>query len=515
MDISFEQQQLSHIAAELAVLAVRETKDLAGDPGFAALDALTGGRLASLAKDEGFSGKAGTQLRVPVQGLAAPWVCLVGLGEQKSSAASNPEPRSLDSLAKVVAGLAKQRPRIAVGISLDAAVATDAEAVAHVVESLALGLQLAAYKYERFRKPSDEETLDAQVILAWADGGATPAEGFQADEALKRARILAESTNLARDLVNEPPNSLSTVALAERCESLAKRFGVSCDIWGPDVLERERMALFLAVARGSASPAQLVRLHYAPPTASGKQTPRRKVTFVGKGLTFDSGGLSLKPAKSMETMKLDMGGAATTLGIMLAAARLGVDVELTAYIGIAENMPGPDAYRPGDVYQARNGKFVEVINTDAEGRLVLADVLAYAAEEKPDLIVDHATLTGACMVALGPYVAGLFTPDDALATDYAAAATRAGEGMWRLPLQDALAEGLKSDIADMKHTGEALGGAISAAHFLHAFVGEVPWVHIDLAGPSFLERPHGLFAKGATGFGIRAAIAYLEALKAA
>ncbi len=514
MDISFEQRQLSHIAAELAVFAVNETKNLAGNPSFAALDALTGGHLATLAKDEGFCGKAGTQLRVPVQGLAAPWLCLVGLGDAKQSAESTSEWPHLDALAKAVAGLAKQRRRIALGVALEPGLATNGEAVARGIESLALGLQLAAYSYERFRTPTDEETLDVQVILAWADGGALPADGFVADEALKRARILAECTNLARDLVNEPPNALGTVALAERCESLAKRYGVSCEIWGPDVLERERMALFLAVARGSAAPAQLVRLHYAPPTASGKQTPRHKVTFVGKGLTFDSGGLSLKPAKSMETMKLDMGGAATTLGIMLAAARLGVDIELTAYIGIAENMPGPDAYRPGDVYQARNGKFVEVINTDAEGRLVLADVLAYAAEENPDLIVDHATLTGACMVALGPYVAGLFTPDDSLAADYAAAARRAGEGMWRLPLQEALAEGLKSDIADLKHTGEALGGAISAAHFLQAFVGDVRWAHIDLAGPSFLERPHGLFAKGATGFGVRTAIAFLEGFKA-
>jgi leucyl aminopeptidase len=260
--------------------------------------------------------------------------------------------------------------------------------------------------------------------------------------------------------------------------------------------------------RGSAEEPRMVHLSYVPVNVAKP----KKIVFVGKGLTFDSGGLCIKPAGSMIDMKCDMAGAATTIGIVLAAARLGVPVEIHGLFGATENMTGSQAYRPGDVFKSYQGKTVEIINTDAEGRLVLADVLSYASELKPDYLIDHATLTGACMVALGPWTAGLFTKSDELATRYADAAKDEGETFWRRPLDEDLRDGLRSDIADLKHTGEAHGCAISSELFLRAFVGDATWMHLDIAGPAFQGRPHGVPPKGGSGFGVLTAVRFLEAL---
>jgi leucyl aminopeptidase len=311
-----------------------------------------------------------------------------------------------------------------------------------------------------------------------------------------------------RDLVNAPPNDLTPVALANAAKEGASAHGVAYKEWDKKALDKLGMRLFLAVNRGSAEEPRMVHLSYVPPGV----TKPKKIVFVGKGLTFDSGGLCIKPAGSMIDMKCDMAGAATTIGIVLAAARLGVPIEIHGLFGATENMTGSSAYRPGDVFKSYQGKTVEIINTDAEGRLVLADVLTYASELKPDYLIDHATLTGACMVALGPWTAGLFSNDDGLAARYTTAAEAEGELYWRMPLVRDLRDSLRSEIADLKHTGDKHGGAISAALFLEEFVGKARWMHLDIAGPAFLERPHAQYPKGGSGFGVATGVRFLESL---
>ncbi|MCA9609657.1 MAG: leucyl aminopeptidase, partial [Myxococcales bacterium] len=273
-------------------------------------------------------------------------------------------------------------------------------------------------------------------------------------------------------------------------------------------IQKLGMHLLLAVSRGSAQEPRFIHMTHKPKSGAAKG----KVVFVGKGLTFDAGGLCIKPPKSMLDMKCDMAGAATTIGIILAAARLDLPIEVHGIIGATENMLGADAYRPSDVFPSLDGKFVEIINTDAEGRLVLADALAYARELGADHMIDHATLTGACMVALGPWRAGLFTEDAALADAYLASAEAEGEAYWRLPLDKDLRESLKSDIADIKHTGDRPGGAITAALFLKEFAGEGSYMHLDIAGPAFQDGVHGVHPKGGTGFGVLTGIRFLESL---
>lgn len=490
MDITFERSAALDVSCDCLIVPVAST-ELAQDAHFAALDTQLQGLLSQLAADEDFKGKPDSSLRVPVQLPNTRWLHLVGIDATKTDEAAA-------ALAQAFSVHSAKRARIALVLP---------EASVAWTERVALKAALVSYRYERFKseaKPFKTTTLSLLPPL----NESSPVADAELHAAVERARILGECLNLARDLVNEPPNSLVPATLAESCEKSAKRYGLSCEVWGPEELAQDNMRLFLAVAQGSRNAPRLVKLHYSPKGANAKA----RVALVGKGLTFDAGGLCLKPGNSMLTMKLDMGGAAATLGIALAVARLQLPIELTAYIGCAENMPDGNAYRPGDVYESRSGKFVEIVNTDAEGRLVLADVLDKAAEDKPDLIIDHATLTGACMVALGPLTSGLFTKDDTLASAYLSAAETAGELVWRLPLSETLKPSLKSEVADLKHTGGRLGGASSAALFLDAFVGEVPHIHMDIAGPAFLEKSHDVFASGGTGAGIRTAVAYLQAL---
>src|SRR5947209_10091443 len=266
------------------------------------------------------------------------------------------------------------------------------------------------------------------------------------------------------------------------------------------------MNLFLGVARGSAEEPQLVRLAYEPARAKGKS-----VALVGKAITFDSGGLSLKTAQGMEDMKTDMAGAAAVIAAMKLVAQIEPPFPVRGYFGACENLPSGKAYKPGDVIVGKNGTSVEILNTDAEGRLVLADVLALAAEEKPAAIVDLATLTGAILVALGPWMAGLFANDDALAAQLEQAARTAGEPIWRLPLPAEMEEMIKSPIADLKNTGGRYGGSINAALFLQHFVGKTPWAHLDIAAPAFVDKERGYNPRGGTGAGVRLLVEWLRA----
>jgi leucyl aminopeptidase len=305
--------------------------------------------------------------------------------------------------------------------------------------------------------------------------------------AVEEGHVLGESVNLTRELVNRQPDDIYPEAFADRASQLAIEHGLGCDIFDERRLTEERMRSLLAVGKGSEKESRMVVLTHRGGAPGGPV-----LALVGKGVTFDSGGLSLKPNEGMKAMKCDMAGGATVLGAMVAIARLKLPVNVMGLMGLVENMPSGSSFKLGDVLTARNGVTIEVMNTDAEGRLVLADVLSYAVDQQVSKIVDLATLTGACVVALGEEVAGGFTNNQVWYDSVAKAAQSAGEDIWQMPMFDFYAEQLKCDVADVKNVGTRWGGAITAAKFLEKFVGETPWVHLDIAGPAFMEssKPH-------------------------
>lgn len=486
MKVTLSTDAPATIRTDLLALGVRAGA-IDHDPILAALDGATSGALKAQIQLEQFEGKPGQMLKAAVTGIGARKVLLFGLGEGTGSVVD------ARALAARAAQAAQSYSELAV-----VAPAADGE----TLRALASGVVLGAYRFTRYLTGDRQPTRSLGAVKLLVDErGAAQRKG------LADGLAVAECVNHARDLVNMPPNDLYPASLADFAKSQATEVGVACKVWDKKGIEKLGMHLFLAVNRGSGREPRLVHMTYKP-----KVKAKAKVVFVGKGLTFDSGGLCLKPAKSMADMKCDMAGAATTIGVVLAAARLKLPIEVHGLVGSTENMTGADAYRPGDVFPTLDGKTVEIINTDAEGRLVLADVLAYARELKGDYLIDHATLTGACMVALGPWTAGLFTGQDELAQRYAEAAGREGESFWRMPLVEDLRESLRSDVADLKHTGDAYGGAISAALFLREFVGDSKWMHLDIAGPAFQDRPHGIQPKGGTGFGVMTAVRFLESL---
>jgi leucyl aminopeptidase len=371
---------------------------------------------------------------------------------------------------------------------------------------VAEGAVLATYRFVGHKSEDDGGQVDRLVV--WGIG----LDAAAARQGVERGVRIARAVRLARDLVNEPPSSMTPRHLAEVAErELGSQAAVTLEVWDEQRIADERLGGLLGVARGSAEPPRLVRATYEPadPVEIDGRVPH--VVFVGKGITFDSGGLSLKTPGGMETMKTDMSGAAAVIAALSACADLGVRVRVTALTPVTENMPGGRATKPGDVLTIRNGNTIEVLNTDAEGRLVLADGLSLAAELEPDAIIDLATLTGACVVALGMSVAGLFGNDDDLNKRVEAASARAGEPTWPLPMPDAYKKHIDSDVADMKNMGKAgQAGAIAAALLLARFVGDVPWVHLDIAGPARSDENDGIVTKGGTGFGVRTLLELVE-----
>ncbi len=372
---------------------------------------------------------------------------------------------------------------------------------------LSEGLELGAYRYTKYltgdRRP--KKSLD-RVAIATPDAVASNAK-----QLITLGQRIALAVNLSRDLSNEPSNELPPAALADAADRMAKEEGLESTVFDFAEIKSRGMRLLQAVGQGSVNEPRFVHLKYSP-----KGESKKTLVFVGKGITFDSGGLSIKPAAGMGEMKHDMSGAANMVGLMAAVAALQPAVEVHALMACAENMPDGAAYRPGDVWPSLDGKSVEIINTDAEGRLVLADALAYAAKLKPDLLVDNATLTGACVVALGNTCSGYYASNEETAASFAAALKQSGEQMWRLPLLEELKEQLKSDVADLKHTGDRWGGSITAALFLREFIGETKnWVHADIAGPATSDRAVGWIPKGGTGHGVLTFLAIVEAAAAA
>jgi leucyl aminopeptidase len=373
-------------------------------------------------------------------------------------------------------------------------------------QAVAEGALLGSYRFVGHKSENDEGQIDRLIVLG------AGLDGTGARRGIERGIRISRAVSLARDLVNEPPSSMTPRRLAEVAEEeLGSSGEVTFEVWDEQRIADEHLGGLLGVARGSAEPPRLIRASYEPsdPLEVDGHVPH--VVLVGKGITFDSGGLSLKTAGGMMTMKTDMSGAAAVIGALSVCGDLGIRIRVTALTPVTENMPGGRATKPGDVLTIRNGKTIEVLNTDAEGRLVLADGLSLAAELEPDAIIDLATLTGACVVALGNAVAGLFGNDDDFSARVTAASQRAGEGTWPLPLPDEYRKHIDSDIADMKNigkTGEA--GAISAALLLARFVNDVPWVHLDIAGPARSDENDGVLTKGGTGFGVRTLIELLD-----
>jgi leucyl aminopeptidase len=464
--------------------------DFAKNPIVNQLDAALGGELVRIAKQEGFSGKRGQTLTLHTFGkLAAKKLRLVALAgkevtDKECRHAAVQAGRSTKDLKSLVLFCPSSDPQ-------------------HL-RAFAEGLLLGHYKYVEYVTTHKKPKVALRAVLA-VEHKPTVADKKAVDE----ATIVAEAVNLARDMVNAPPNEMTSAEMANIARRVSREHGIRCTVWGKSEIIRHGMTLLAAVNAGSGEEPRFIHMAYVPPAAKTKKKPTRLV-FVGKGLTFDSGGLCIKPAKSMETMKCDMAGGAATIALVMAAARLQLPVEVHGIVPSTDNMTGNFAFKPGDIYRTLDGKTVEVLNTDAEGRLILADALTYARKLEPTVLIDHATLTGACMVALGQWRAGLYSNDDAIRERYAEAGERAAEAFWPMPLDEDLKETIKSPIADIKNTGDGYGGSIAAALFLREFVGDAKWVHLDIAGPAFLSAPHDISPKGGTGFGVRTALEFIR-----
>lgn len=450
------------------------------------------GLLCAAASEEGFTGKADQSFTFHTHAKAGPRrVLLVGLGERKRYRAETLR-LAAGKAAKLSAKLRQSDAVFALpeGVELETAVRAAVE-----------GLLLGDYRYLRYRTTNKAEQAAPRLskVRLLLPPGAQKTRALE--EAVALGRAVAEATNWARDRVNEPAGELTPGKLAEHAQAIAREHKLAAKVVGRKEIEKLRMGMFLGVAQGSAQEPKLIHVSYTPKNPKAARQPM--VALVGKAITFDSGGLSLKSAEGMVEMKTDMAGAAAVLGAMQVVARLQPPFPVHAFIGTCENMPSGTSYRPGDVLISRLGKTVEVTNTDAEGRLVLGDVLAWAAEQKPAALIDLATLTGACVVALGHHVTGAFGEHDPLMAEVLDAAASAGEELWRMPIHELQKDALRSEIADMKNSGERWGGAINAAVFLSEFVGDTPWVHLDIAGPSVSPKERGYLSKGATGAGVR------------
>ncbi|MFG1806503.1 leucyl aminopeptidase [Streptomyces sp. NPDC049040] len=457
-------------------------------PGAETVDAAYGGKLASTLETLGATGAEGELTKLPApDGVKAAVVVAVGLGDAPAGGAGfDPEAlrKAAGTAARALAGAKKA------AFALPAADPADVEAVA-------VGALLGAYAFTAYQADSGKGPLGEVAVV-----GAKPRDkAFKA--AAERATAVAEEVNRARDLVNTPPNDLDPKAFAAAVQVAGKEFGLKVEVLDEKALLKGGYGGIMGVGQGSATPPRLVRVAYSHPEAT------RTLAFVGKGITYDSGGISLKPPGHNETMKCDMSGAAAVFSAVVAAARLGLEVNVTGWLALAENMPGGGATRPGDVLKMYSGKTVEVLNTDAEGRLVLADALARASEEAPDAIVDVATLTGAMVLALGDGRFGIMANDDGFRTAVHTTALAEGEDSWPMPLPQQLRKTFDSPTADIANMGVRPGGGLVAGLFLREFVGEgITWAHLDIAGPAFNEGgPFGYTPKGGTGTAVRTLVA--------
>jgi leucyl aminopeptidase len=460
-----------------------------------ALDRALGGSIADALEAGDFAGKSGEQYPLPANGIAARRVLLLGLGDEGKL-----EPESLRSCAGAAVRFAMKRKVEHLGLIAPAARRVSPQDTGAL---LAEGARLGAYRFDKYRTVEDPPGEVREVSLV-ADG----ARAARLRSGTKPGEAIAEAICLARDLSNEPGSVHTPVWLADQSRAMARRHGLRARVLSERELESEGMQAILAVGRGSANPPRLIVLEHNAPKRGAKRL--KTVALVGKGVTFDTGGISIKPAASMEEMKHDMSGGAAVIGALQAAATLALPLHVVGIVGAAENKPDGNAYLPGDVLKTASGKTIEVINTDAEGRIVLSDALHYATRFEPEAIVDLATLTGACVIALGSHCAGVMGNDEKLIDRVQAAGKRAHERAWPLPLWDEHKKQIRSHIADIKNTGGREAGTLTAAAFLSHFVGETPWAHLDIAGTAWANDAGSTGVKGATGFGVRLLVELLR-----
>jgi leucyl aminopeptidase len=465
-------------------------------PEVVALDRKLDGLLTDVLKSERFEAKAGQISHFHTAGrIPAGRVLVVGLGPRK--------PGDAEPVRRGAAAAIRRARDLGAG-SAAVFVAGNGLPARQRAQAIVEGAALGTYRFERYLKEKSDKIIQSLAVVE-----PDRRQQAAAREGLRLGEIWADATCVARDLVNEPANVMTPSYLAKRAEEIAEAGALELKVLEREDCAKLAMGAYLGVAQGSQEPPKFIHLTYTP-----RQRPRKRVTVIGKGITFDSGGLDLKTADGMLRMKDDMSGAAAVLGIFQALPRLKLPVEVHGLIAATENMPSGTAQRPGDIVRAMNGLTIEIGNTDAEGRLTLADALSYAVKEtKPDEMIDLATLTGAVVIALGQGITGLFASHDGVGRRLLADAESAGERMWRLPLFEEYKEGLKSDVADLNNISSQRGaGAIVAGLFMRDFTAKIPWAHLDIAGTAFAERDHPLGPKGATGVGVRTVLNHLLVL---
>ncbi len=503
MDMRYREGEIARVAADAVIVPVVAGDEVTGQPGVAPLDEALGGELGRLAADARFSGKRGTTLVVPTLGrLPARRIVLAGVGPRAeidadavrrawgaaAIAARDAGARSVVSASPPSGG--SLGPRAALAVAIEAA-------------------RLSTYRFTRHYGEGRKGDPTPREIESITFLGDLPKAESQA--ALRRADAIAAGVALARDLVNEPASVLNPVTLAEEAERVAAASGLTIEVLGPEKLAAMGADTIVAVGKGSANEPRLIHLTYTPDGDGAAAGSTTATGLVGKGITFDTGGYSIKPYEGMLEMKGDMAGAAAVLGTMSALRALDCRRTVHAVLCAAENMISDRAFRPGDILTAMNGITIEILSTDAEGRLVLADGLVYAARQGVGELIDVATLTGAAMVALGEGTTALFASDDRLATDLLTASSAAGERFWRMPLTEALNEKIRGQVGDIKNTGGRGGGAITAALFLQRFAEGLPWAHLDIAPSARAEKSGPDGPRGATGVAVRSLLTYLAA----
>jgi leucyl aminopeptidase len=495
MKVSLLTKPLNAADGDVLILgAYAEDKRMA-EP-LARVDRALGGQLGEVFKAEKFLGKAGQLTHLYTNGrLAATRVMVVGLGPRGQLT-----PEAIRRAA--AAGVRRARDLGARVVAIE--VLGDTLLPGVRARAIVGGALMGTYTFDRYKKEKPDRVVEELRLVEPETRRAR-----EMREAIQIGEVFGGAANFARDLVNAPANEVTPTYLARTAERIAREGRLKLKIYDWAECEEMGMGAFLGVAAGSDQPPRFIHMTYFP-----RGRARRRVVIIGKGVTFDSGGLDIKPADGMVRMKNDMSGAAAVLAVMRALPVLKPPVEVHAIVAATENMISGRAQRPGDVVRAMNGTTIEIGNTDAEGRLTLADALAYAvARVKPDEMIDLATLTGACVVALGSLCAGLLTTSQPLADRVRAAADLVGERLWQLPMIEEYKEGMKSDVADINNVGPRGGGAINAGIFMKEFVADVPWVHLDIAGPAFSDKDLPLGPKGATGFGARTLLAYLTELR--
>ncbi|MBI4286355.1 MAG: leucyl aminopeptidase [Chloroflexi bacterium] len=495
MEIRILTGELAKAEADGLIVPILEgTPRLEGD--IAAIDRDLDGAVSRLVETGDVKGKPDEVTVLHSLGkIPATWVAIIGMGKLQDVT------KDRVRRAVAIAGRAL-RQRKAKNIATSApgfSGVTPEEAAQAITEGSLLGL----YAFRKHITKEPDFTKIKQLTVLDADTARLPviARGYE------KGRVLAEATNLARDMVNEPGNYMTPTRMAEVATELARDYRLEVNVLEREQMRELGMGALLGVSQGSAQPPKLIVLSY-----KGSDSGQLDIALVGKAITFDSGGISLKSAEGMGDMKGDMAGGAAVIAAMGGIARFKPKVNVVGIVPATENMPSGTAQRPGDIVTAMNGKTIEIISTDAEGRLTLADALSYANKLNAKAIIDVATLTGACRIALGDVTSGVFGNNQEWIDRVLAAATAAGERLWQMPMFDEYKEQIKSDVADMKNTGGRFGGAITAAQFLAEFAGETPWVHIDIAGPGMLEKERGYLVKGGTGVSVRTLVSLVLAV---